>query len=288
MERGCGLDAPGPGSSSRPAWVRQGRGGAYSLPQRPRPHSWACRRRGIPAGGTGAVPAATRPALWPDGGRLPLSRIIPGLPRSQDGSEGREKGSPAPERFCPAGAEPTGAKRCGVGGPWAGLLVRPWAREGIWAGGGWQGPALKRDPRTVFRLWGGRQDKEGSSQLHFPRMSPRGRRHMPMILINIFLRNIITERKLGFNSRLITRGAAVCAGMAALGGARPPRKLRIRSPSKLPCQRRDGGEGVSFPPSSPSLGVGNPHLTPEVSRAPCILISPPNSLTPAGDNSIDI
>lgn len=49
-----------------------------------------------------------------------------------------------------------------------------------------------------------------------------------------------------------------------------------------------GGRGCfSLPPPVP-LGVGNPHLTPEVSRAPCTLISPPNSLTPAGDNSIDI
>lgn len=62
----------------------------------------------------------------------------------------------------------------------------PWAREGIWADGGWQGLALKRDPRMVFHLWEGRQDKERSSQLHFPRMSLRGRRHMPMILINFF------------------------------------------------------------------------------------------------------
>lgn len=44
------------GSSSRPAWVGQGRGGACSLPQPPRPHPSACRRRGVPAGGIGAVP----------------------------------------------------------------------------------------------------------------------------------------------------------------------------------------------------------------------------------------
>lgn len=50
-----------------------------------------------------------------------------------------------------------------------------------------------------------------------------------------FLRNIITEHKLGFNSRLISRGAAVFAGMAALEEAQPPKKLRILSPSKLPC-----------------------------------------------------
>lgn len=80
----------------------------------------------------------------------------------------------------------------------------------------------------------------------------------------------------------------MCAGMAALEGAQTLKKLRILSPSKLPCQRRDEGEGVSFTLSPPSPGVGNPHVTPEVSRARCTLVSSPNSLTPAGDSSKDV
>lgn len=130
------------------------------------------------------------------------------------GSEGRDKGEPS------SGALLAGRGRARRGGgrcPWAGLPLRPRARgERIWAAGGWWGLAGLA-PRLVFRLRGGRRDKEGSSQLRFPRTSPRGRRHMPMILINIFWRNIITEHKLGFNSRLITRGACRVRGAGRAG-----------------------------------------------------------------------
>lgn len=83
-----------------------------------------------------AVPAAARPALWPEGGRLPPSRIIPGLPGSQNGSEGRKKGSPAPERFSPAELSPRGRRTEERGRRPLGSAARQsLGREGIWAGG---------------------------------------------------------------------------------------------------------------------------------------------------------
>lgn len=111
-----------------------------------------------------AVPAAARPALWPEGGRLPPSRIIPGLPGSQNGSEGRKKGSPAPERFSPAELSPRGRRTEERGRRPLGSAARQsLGPEGIWAGGGWQGQALEQDLRVVFQLRAGRQDKAGSS-----------------------------------------------------------------------------------------------------------------------------
>lgn len=171
------------GSSSRPAWVGQRRGGACSLPQPPRPHPWACRRRGIPAGGTGVVPPghdlrfAQREAAFPLKDHLWVS---PKPKRLRGEGEG-EPGSRA-LLSCRSRAHRGGGQRSGICGPWAGLLVHPGPGREF----GQTGLALKQDPRMVFQLRGGRQDKQGSSQLHFPRMSPRDRQHMPMILINIF------------------------------------------------------------------------------------------------------
>lgn len=218
MERGCGQDAQRRGSSSRPAWVGQGRRGSLltataataaslGLPEERHP----CRRDW----GLSLLPHdlsfGQREAAYPPQGSSLGSSEDRTAPR------GGRRGPQFPSTSLRSELSPPGQGMAELGWWSLGRAVR--APLGLGGDLGRRWLALKWDPRMVFQLWEGRQDKEGSSQLCFPRMSPRGRRHMPMILIIFFfLRNIITtEHELGFNSSLVTRGAAGCAGMAALG-----------------------------------------------------------------------
>lgn len=100
--------------------------------------------------------------------------------------------------------------------------MRPWAREGIWADGDWQGLALKWDPRMVFPTAGRPAGQGRILSAAFPTDVSKGQAAYANDFNKyFFLRNIITEHKLGFNSRLITRGAAVCAGRSTAAEEAP-------------------------------------------------------------------
>lgn len=181
------------------------------------------------------------PQLWAGGGRLlcasPLPGvegvwgITPGAP-PKNSSEGGRRRTPAPGNISPAGAEPgAGFAALGQGSPCPPGSGRGFGQAG--AGRGRQhAPDSEANPPFGFSAAGRPAGQRGILAAAFPTDLSKGQAAYANDFNKYFFRrNIITEHKLGFNSRLITRGGRRVRGDGRAGrgaaAGEAPSPLRI-------------------------------------------------------------
>lgn len=224
MRQGQGQVQGQPGEDREGKWG----GRTCSRPRAPRPLPRACRRRGVPARrewgfprcpifGLGGAPALRIPST---GGRRGGGNHPWGS--TEERLRGREKGNPSTGEHLAA---------LGQGSPCAPGPGRGFGQAG--AGRGRQhAPDSEANPPFGFSAAGRPAGQRGILAAAFPTGLSKGQAAYANDFNKYFFRrNIITEHKLGFNSRLITRGGRRVRGDGRAGrgaaAGEAPSPLRV-------------------------------------------------------------